>query len=201
VSTTAAVLLAVAGVGFTLVLAIVCGALVEVFRQLADIRQAFDLDDEPLPLDLGRNGLRAAELGLPARIEGLPEAIVVFLSTKCAACASIAHLFSGGSPESVWFVVQAEHDAASLIETLERAGERLVVDIDGRMTAELGLEVTPSVLTVRYGEVVRAQAVSSPRQVLGLVPVVAPVGRGAFARDGGSRLSREPVVSFDHERA
>lgn len=145
-------------------------ALIEVFRQLSDIRSALQLEDTPRPLQLRRGELRAAEIGLPAHIETEPEAIAIFLSPTCATCLMIADVFRGGSPSTVWFVISEAGDR--IIEALATSRERVVVDHGSRIAARAELNVTPSVLTIRYGEVVRAQSVSTPRQVLTLVPTV-----------------------------
>jgi hypothetical protein len=184
-------LVAIGGSLLALVLASVCAAPVEVFRQLKELRVALDLDDLPLPLDLRGTEIRAADLGLHDGIASLPEAIIVVLSTKCATCLAIVQSFAGGAPSSVWFVLQtAEGEPASIGSVLSSSRERLLVDVGGRLCERVGIQVTPSVLTVRWGEVVRAQAVSSVRQVLSLVPVVSPIGSDAHRKpdrtDGSS---------------
>jgi hypothetical protein len=186
------VLLSIAGGVLAVAVTLCCGALTEVFRQLADIRAVLDLDDKPVSLDLGREPLRASELGLPESIATMPEAIVVMLSSKCATCLTIAHAFHGGAPDSVWFLLDAEdHESSPLRINLADSAGRIVSDREGRIAGRLGLEVTPSVLTIRYGDVVRAQAVSSARQVLSLVPVVAPIG---------SALDRPPTIQREVAR-
>jgi hypothetical protein len=178
------VLLLIGGTALAVVVALACAALVEVFRQLKELRTALDLDDVPLPLDLRGTTIRATDLGLDGALSSLPETIVVVLSTKCATCLAIAHSFAGGSPGSVWFILQtAEDEPMNLGSILSSSRERLLLDPGGRMCERVGIQVTPSLLTVRFGEVVRAQAVSSVRQVLALVPVVSPIGPGGPRKD------------------
>lgn len=154
--------------------AVMASALVEVYRQLAEIRVALRLDDLPMPLALGRGELTASAIGLPHELAIAPEAIAVFLTTTCATCLMVAEMFRGGSPGTVWFVVpQSDSDLAT---ALEASSDRIVLDPDGAIAERAGLNVAPSVLTIRYGDVVRAQAVSSPRQVMSLVPAVTPRG-------------------------
>lgn len=193
-SGTASTALIVAGIILAFVVVVVTAALVEVFRQLADLRAAVNPDDQPVPLDLADKRLHASDLELPAALAALPEAILVFLSTKCAVCRSIAYAFRGGSPESVWFVVYgAEEARADLVATLDASANRVIVDAEGEIPRRLRLNIRPSVFTVKYGEITRAAAVSSPRQVLSLVPVVSPIAWGASETNGRSEgRSRRP---------
>lgn len=59
-----------------------------------------------------------------------------------------------------------------LLEVLADSAERVVVDADDEIAHRVGLNVTPTVLAVSYGEVARAHAVSSVRQVLSMIPLV-----------------------------
>jgi hypothetical protein len=165
------------GVVLTFLVMVCAAALVEVFRQLAEIRRALNLQDEPIPLSLKTGEFTTKEIGLPTELALEPRSIVVFLSPKCATCLTIAEAFRGGSPATVWFVLTSPPAPAELIETLVHSAERVVVDDEDQIAIKLGLNVTPSVLSVSYGEISRAQAVSSPRQVLGLIPTVAPRGQ------------------------
>jgi hypothetical protein len=154
------------------VLAICCGALVEVFRNLRDIRTVLNLEDEPTPMELATRELELGDLGFAPALESEPEAIVVFLSSKCGTCRTIAEAFRGGAPETVWFVLSGTPEPTPLLETLAHSLERVIVDIDDEVANRIGVHVTPSVLTLSYGRVTRAQAVSSARQVLRMIPIV-----------------------------
>ena len=151
-------------------------ALVEVFRQLTELRGTLNINDEPIPLGLKAGERRTDEIGLPSELAVEPKAIVVFLSTKCATCLTIAEAFRGGSPATVWFVLPSPPEPTDLIEGgRSQSVDRVIVDADSEIADKLGLNVTPAVLTVSYGEITRAQAVSMPRQVLALIPTVFPL--------------------------
>lgn len=180
--------LATGGIALALVTAIVCSALVEVYRQLAEIRTALHLEDLPRSLALRPGELQAADIGLPATLSDEPEAIAVFLTTSCSTCLMVAEIFRGGAPSTVWFVIP--HVDSQLSATLSGSSDRIVFDDDGAIAERAGLNVAPSVLTIRFGDVVRAHTVSSPRQVLSLVPSVLPRGR---------EIS-EPRALFDERR-
>lgn len=176
-------------VALAVVLAIVSAALVEVFRQLADIRSVLSLDDRPISLDLLDRHLSSRSIGLPAAIEAIPEAMVVFLSTRCGTCRAIASAFVGGAPKSAWFVIEGDGDGSRhLAKLLSASADRVTMDTEGIISERIGLEITPAVLTFEYGELARAQAVSSPRQVMSLVPTVIPMGipRDVAERVGGA---------------
>jgi len=155
-------------------LALCSAAMVEIFRQLNEIRGALNLRDEPIPLSLKSGELTTSTIGLPSAISVEPKTIVVFLSAKCATCLAIAEAFRGGSPSTVWFVVPSSPPPTTLLDLLSESVERIVVDRDDAVATRLGLNVTPSVLTVSYGTITRAQAVSSARQVLTMIPTVFP---------------------------
>ena len=156
------------------VVAVVCAALVEVFRQLADLRRAVNLDDAPRPLALRAGEVHVLDVGLPAALAKEPAAAVIFLSQKCATCLAVAEVFRGGAPASVWFVLPSPPMPTTLLAMLRESAERVIVDDGDAIANRLGLNVTPSVLTIAFGEITRAEAVSTPRQALSLVPKVVP---------------------------
>jgi hypothetical protein len=162
-----------------IVVAVICGALIEVFRQLVQIRTAINLSDDAIPLDVRPGELHAGDLGLPSIAEALPAAIAVFLSPKCATCIAVAEAFRGGAPETVWFVLTADREqVASLSHRLAASEQRIIVDEDGGIAKRVGVDVTPAVFTLHHGVVVHANAVSTARQALGLVPTTLPRSRG-----------------------
>lgn len=149
-----------------------CAALVEVFRNLADIRAVLNLQDRPAPLKLKLSDATVDRVGLPEEMRRQPESIVVFLSSKCGTCLTIAEAFHGGAPASVWFVISGASPADVMLEKLVASRGRVVVDEDDQIAFAIGLNVTPSVLSLSYGEITRAHVVSSARQVLAMIPTV-----------------------------
>jgi hypothetical protein len=177
------------GAVLALVVAVSAAALVEVFRQLADVRIALNLQDEPAPLGLKTGELRTDEIGLPREIAIEPKAIVVFLSPRCATCLAIAESFRSGSPETAWFVLTGSRVSGTaplapptdsrvtetLIDILADSVKRVIIDENDAISDRIGLHVTPSVFTSSYGEITRAYGVSTPRQMQKLIPMT--VGR------------------------
>jgi hypothetical protein len=188
-STLSLVLIAIAGTGLTLLVLICCGALIEVFQQLEQVRTTIKLDDKPIPLELRSGGTSVTDLGLPSALVDIPEMILIFLSSKCVTCKSIAHAFRGGAPERVWFILETDEDGRKeLSDVLSATESRIVWDKSGEIATVAGIDITPSVLTLSYGTIVRAYAVSSAHQVFALIPTVLPA---AILQANG----REPAMA------
>jgi hypothetical protein len=185
--------LAVGGVVLTFVVIACAAALVEVFKQLAELREALNLRDEPIPLGVKAGELRTDEIGLPGEIAAEPKAIVVFLSTRCATCLTVAEAFRGGSPATVWFVLPSLPTPSTLLDLLADSRMRVILDEGDEIANRVGVNVTPMVLTTSFGDVIRAQAVSSARQVLSMVPTV-------FARRSAPQAST-PQQSLPSEQS
>jgi hypothetical protein len=159
-------------VGAVGIVACVCAAaLTEVFRQLEELRRAMRLDDQPMPLDLPSDDVTADDLGLPAAVRELPEAILVLLHRKCGTCRAVAEAFRGGAPRGVWFVIPEEDLASSrAFEALTAATAQVILDGPGGIAATLQLDVAPAVVTLRHGAVEQVLGVSTATQLLDLVP-------------------------------
>lgn len=167
-------LVLVAVVAAAALVLICCLALVEVFRQLSDVRTALNLEDSPSPLGLKSGELRVEEVGLPDELALEPRAIVVFLSERCVTCLTIAEGLRGESPARVWFVLPSSPSPTMLLEPLSHCADRIILDEDDAIMLRIGLNTTPMVLSISYGEIKRAHAVSSVRQLRALIPGVIP---------------------------
>jgi hypothetical protein len=164
----------VAMVGLAAVLVLVCAALVEVFRQLNDLREVTQLDDRPTPLTLPRDALAGASaIPLPGELAETPVAAVVVLSPDCATCITIAQDLGGQPLPTVWFTVAGEdHGESRVRRSLAGQGDRLVAGLGDALRDRLGLDVAPAVVVFDFGKVRHAFAVGSTRQVNALVPTV-----------------------------
>jgi hypothetical protein len=160
-----------------IVLAVTCAALGELFRQVETIRAIVHLEDQPIPLDIRANSITLDRLGLPAHLDKVPELVVLFLSNKCSTCRSVAAAFEGGAPQSVWFVVEGSGEGAtSISEALSASSGRVVHDEDGSISKDIGLTITPSVVTFRYGEAFKGYGIGSARQALSMIPTTLSIG-------------------------
>jgi hypothetical protein len=198
-STTLAVLFTVGVTVLAVLVALCCGALLEVFRQLESIRVITNLDDHAIPLELRGHGTATASFGFPVPLEDVPEAILVFLSGKCSTCRTIATAFKSGAPANVWFVLEVDNEASrqTLMQLLLSSAERVIWDRESQFADTIGLDVMPSVISVEYGRLARAYGVSSVKQVLDLVPAALPAQtmrphsiRPSSSADGAVALNR-----------
>jgi hypothetical protein len=176
-----------------LIVMLCAAALVEVFRQLADLRFALNLQDEPTPIGLRSGELRTDAIGLPEEIAAQPNATVIFLSPKCSTCLAIAEAFREGSPADVWFLVPSNPAPLALASVLAESSDRLVIDFEDAISDRIGLHVTPSVFLASYGDILRAYAVSTPRQVRNLIPTTLP-------RDPDAAASASPLAVLGDSR-
>lgn len=164
---------------------VICAALVEISHQIGELRAVLNLQDTAIPMSLPDAKLSAADVGLGI-LTHAPHAIVVFLSPRCGTCLSIADTFRGGTPDTVWFVVPGDDDSEVLRVALADSSSQVIPDNTGAIAEGVGINVTPAVLTLQYGELLRVQAVSSARQVLSMVPIVPRAQLGAESRDRAS---------------
>ena len=73
-----------------LFVAILFGALVEMFRDVRQMRDALGILDRPLNVDLGHvGGTRPSSHGLPRELDVQQSAIVLFLSERCETCRGV----------------------------------------------------------------------------------------------------------------
>lgn len=149
------------------------GALIEMFQQLHQVRQHLDMFDTPNPMELGEShGVAPSSIGLPTELDA-GQSVVLFLSNKCKGCFDIAATLAGGAlPAGLWVVIVpvTGGDASDFVAQYQLTGERVIVDIDERISGRLGLDITPAALIVNDGRIEVAQTVPSPRQVYAMLP-------------------------------
>lgn len=154
------------------IIAIVEGlVLVEMVKQVAQIRHRVDLDDEPEPISLGSRASRRFSRSdlLPARTGS---SLVLLLSSECLACRAVAAAVSsvadGATPDSpaVVSVVEGRHDDVErfLVDTALQP-ECVVLDPDHEIGRDTGVRLRPAAVVVRDGLMVEAAAVRTARQL------------------------------------
>ncbi|MGH3624547.1 MAG: hypothetical protein ACRDQ5_22630, partial [Sciscionella sp.] len=149
------------------------GALIEMFEQLKQVRAYLDMEDNPHPLDLGDAvGMTPSTAGLPARLDDIAAATVLFISDKCTTCATLAtELKRAGLPEAMWLVVvPVTGDAAKFVATFGLHGERILVDADHSVSSTIGIDVTPVALMIESGRLAGLQTVPTTRQMYAALP-------------------------------
>ena len=126
--------------------------LLEVVRQLSQIRRELDFDDRPVPVSVGT--LAGKPLPEPARAiwsgNGTSgDGVLVLLSTDCATCrlvaAGLPDLLTEFERQKVVVVLQARHHD-EVTEMLSEAGlarDSVVVDLEGESGPRSGSRCAP----------------------------------------------------------
>jgi hypothetical protein len=182
-------ILIVVGVVAVGVLVVVQGlVLLEVVRQLAQIRKVLDLDDRPVPISLG--SLAGRPLPEPARgvwsANGASrDGVLVLLSTDCATCrlvaAGLRDLVTRFERHKIVAVLQAHnHDEATeMLNGVGLARDEIVVDLEREFGAAFGIALRPAAVVVREGIVSEGAIVRNPRQLQQLLEALEPSTREA----------------------
>lgn len=159
-----------------LFVAVLLGALVELHRDVRQVRDALGILDRPLGVDLADvAGTKPGLYGLP-QLDHIAAGLVLFLSERCATCRVLAMTFGGMIPKDLWVVLDGRGPA--LINTfLEQtgldvveAGGRLIVDVEGRIMSSLGLSTTPVGIRLENGVFTHATTVPSARYLTTILP-------------------------------
>ncbi|GAA1704926.1 thioredoxin domain-containing protein [Fodinicola feengrottensis] len=158
-----------------LLLAVCLLALVDQYRTLELIRARLKLEDNPEPIQLPVDRLIApSAIGLPAELDSEPYLVLLFLSTSCTTCRSIADGLRKQNSSNLWVVLQQAHSEAEGAQWLANMGiaqDRSTVDVSGDVAVALEIDVIPSVAIYRNGEPLLAQTIPSFRQ---LTPLLSP---------------------------
>jgi hypothetical protein len=169
----------------SLLMFVLFSVLVELFRDVRQIRDALGILDRPLTIDIGSvTGTTPSSYGLPRQLDDERSALLLFLSDRCATCRVLAASLGGALPAGLWIVVEAAtgQAAAEFIETYRMArslgGERVSVDPAGAIAGRLGLNTTPVGYRIENGVFKDAGTVPSMRYLVSTLPTPseAPIG-------------------------
>jgi hypothetical protein len=156
---------------------VLSGVVLELFRDVRQLRDAAGILDRPLSVDIGSvAGSRPSEHGLPVELDSSHAALVLFLSDRCGTCRSIAAGLDRQLPRELWIVLEAQSpmSARKFVESYDltsMVGEgRLLLDVDGAIAGRIGLDTTPVGFHVEGGRLVRATTVPSRRYLLSILP-------------------------------
>lgn len=177
----------VVAAGCLLLLVLLYGALVELQRQVNQIRQIVGLVEDAHPATFDPD-LALSDLSIPA-VHTYPDdadgrAAVLVLSDHCSTCFELAEHLRGTLPYGFSVLVQSssEADATSWLAGRGLAhGPQVVYDRDGSDAAKLGIKGAPIVVKFEGGRAVSAANVPSTLQldmVLGWVSNGATHTRG-----------------------
>jgi hypothetical protein len=153
------------------------GALIELYRDVRQLREAAGILDRPLSIDIGAVAHAApSSVGLPPALDAAASAIVLFLSDKCATCRVLAAALDTVVPPGVCVVMEAG-DVQSATRFLnaygltpEAAGGMVCLDTSREIADRLGLDVTPVAFRVENGKLASATTVPSARYLFSILP-------------------------------
>ena len=153
---------------FGLALFIGCGALVEMYRSLEQVREHAGASDAPTKIDIEFAPDVLEQAGLAPELTRPERALLMILSDRCSTCEVIAEALNGGLPDGVRVLLHP-HNAESADRWLTRhnlAGSPAVtVDLGSRIADVIGIHLTPTVVRISNGHVVTAHTVPSTRRL------------------------------------
>ena len=166
------------------------GALVELFKDVRQLRDIVGVLDRPLDLSIGRVAeTPPSQYGLPNAIDAEKAALVLFLSDKCSTCRILAASLKQGVPPGLWVVIEAgtRGAAQAFLEAFDldkkQADGRVLVDVDGAIASRIGLDTTPVGFHVKNGRFVNATTVPSVRYFQSIVPAPVPLKPALIASE------------------
>jgi hypothetical protein len=158
------------------------GALIELFKDVRQLRDIAGVLDRPLELGIDRvAGTMPSAYGLPSALDSASSALVLFLSDKCSTCRVLASSLKEGLPNGLWVVVEAGTKGAALafLETFKldqaQLDGRVSIDEDGAIAGRIGLDTTPVGFRIKNGRIVNATTVPSVRYFQSIVPALVPL--------------------------
>ena len=176
--------LALIGVGvLALLVAILFAALVEMYRDIRQLRDALGILDRPIAIDARSvAGTRPSTYGLPIDLDSCPSALVLFLSDRCGTCGQIANGLGPEMPDRLWVVLEARNaESAELFLDRYRltGAARVIVDAADAIARSIGLDTTPVGFHVKNGVFTAATTVPSTRYLNSILPDTMALGRAS----------------------
>lgn len=160
-----------------LLVAVLFSALVEMYRDLRQVRDALGILDRPLNIDIGAAaGAHPSQFGLPRALDSAGAAIVLFLTERCTTCQAIAASLPHPLSPDLWIVFEAR-SAQSAEALLERYGltklvtdGRVIPDVEGAIGSRLDVRIAPAGFRVENGRFTYATTVPSTRYLKSILP-------------------------------
>ena len=153
------------------------GVVIELYRDVRQLREVSGILDRPLEVDVGDvGGTTPSNYGLPEALDSVASAILLFISDRCGTCHALAAGFKGVLPPGLWVVLVArspestEEFLASHQLTAMSTDGRLAVDVAGKIADRIGLRTTPVGFRVENGRLVSATTVPSTRFLSSILP-------------------------------
>jgi hypothetical protein len=155
------------------VLLVVVLALVDQYRTLELIREDLGLNDRPEPIGLPDPAPTPSQLGLPESWDVPEHLVLLFLSTTCTTCASIARKLNGRIPSTLQVILEVTGHGApeEWLDDVGLRGQGVIVDVESAIADGLQLSITPAAVIYQRGTLRMAQTIPSYRQ---LEPLLKP---------------------------
>ena len=118
----AAIVLSAVGI-LSLLVFVLFSVLVEVFRDVRQIRDALGILDRPLTIDIGlAAGTPPSSYGLSRQLDDEPFALLLFLSDRCATCRVLAASLGGrtNAPRALGAGIDLPRRAGQVVGQVER---------------------------------------------------------------------------------
>lgn len=160
---TVAALLLLVGVSFLAVL--LFGALVELHRQLDQLRQYVGLAGDAQPMSFDPS-VQVDELPIPVLFDNEEDAraAVLVLSDHCLTCTALAEHLPDVLPRGLAIVLESNSGADALRWLAARGrvlGPQVVYDDGGNIAEKLGLDASPAVVRLEGDQPVGASTIPS----------------------------------------
>jgi hypothetical protein len=168
-------LLALVAVGLlSLLVFVLLGATLELYRDVRQLRDAAGILDRPLDVDINAiAGTAPSEYGLPKALDAAASALLLFLSERCLTCRVLASSLSTSLPPGLWIVTEAK-DARTAQEFLAitrlAVADRVLIDVGGDIAGRMGLAMSPVGFRIRNGRLASATTVPSVRYLFSILP-------------------------------
>lgn len=150
-------------------------ALVDQYRTLELVREHLGINDTPRPLPKPDPAPLPSQAGLPSGLDASDHVVLLFLSTSCSTCKTVATALRGRSLSHLHVVLKA-HSPREGAEWCRDAGlpaERVTIDTTAEVADAYQLRTTPAAYVLARGTIVMAQTIPSFRQ---LQPLLTPGG-------------------------
>ncbi len=147
------------------------GAQVELYRTVQQLREYGGLVDRPRPVEMRRANLRPSEVGLPESLDRKTRAVVLFLSDRCGTCRSIAAALDGAVPKDLYIIIDPGRsgEQSELQLTYRLDHDRTITDSTGQIAEALNIKISPAAAVIENGRLVRATTIPSTRQLHALL--------------------------------
>lgn len=156
---------------------VLSGVVIELYRDVRQLREINGVLDRPLDVELEDvAGKVPSTFGLPNALDSVASAIVLFLSDRCATCHQLAAGFNGALASGLWVVLETrgpqstEQFLAKYHLTATSTEGRLLVDVAASVAERIGLRTTPVAFRVQNGRLVSATTVPSRRYLSSILP-------------------------------